>query len=324
LKAVLLKEFGDHQQLYLGDTADPTISSDEVLVKVEAAALNRADILQRRGLYPPPSGTSEILGMEIAGKVIDADTGARDFLGKRVMALLSGGGYAEYVTVHKSLLLEIPSVLDMYQAAGLMEAFLTGWQALVWLGKLNRNESVLIHAGASGVGTACIQLAKKLGAKVFITASAAKHEVCRNLGADHCIDYHSQNFESEVMAHNSHGVNLIIDFIGNSYLKQNLNALSSDGRLILLGFLGGTKPVRLNFAPVLYKRLTIHGSTLRSRSLEYRGNLVEDFRKHCYQDLASGRIKPVIDKIISWKQVREAHQYMEENKNRGKIILNID
>ncbi|MGI9550558.1 MAG: NAD(P)H-quinone oxidoreductase, partial [Aurantibacter sp.] len=241
-----------------------------------------------------------------------------------VMALLSGGGYAEYVAVHKSLVLKVPDNLDSYEAAGLMEAFLTGWQALSWLGKLKEHENVLVHAGASGVGTACIQLAKNMGATVFTTASPGKHQICKKLGADYCIDYHQQNFEEVVQQHTTGGVDLVIDFVGTSYFKQNLFSLNTDGRMVMLGFLGGNKPEPLNLAPVIFKRLTIMGSTLRSRSLEYRGRLVEDFENNCYEELASGKLKPVIDRIFSWEDVEAAHQYMEQNKNRGKLILTVD
>ena len=331
MKAILIKEFGGVDQLYLGQSPKPSIQKNQVLIKVEAAALNRADLLQRKGLYPPPPGTSEILGLEVAGTIVDAHSNHSHLLGNRVMALLSGGGYAEYVAVHKDLTLPIPSSMEVEAAAGIMEAFITGWQALTWIGKLRAKESVLIHAGASGVGTACIQLAKKIGAKdIFTTVSKSKQELCRDLGADYLIDYKSQDFQ-EVISKNSknsknpkNGIDLIIDFIGNPYWEQNLKSLAIDGRMVLLGMLGGMQSAELSLAPVLFKRLNIQGSTLRSRSLEYRSQLVQDFNRNCYSDLKRGKLTPVIDQVTSWKNVKQAHQRMENNQNQGKIILKID
>lgn len=323
LKAILLKNFGDIDQMYFGTVPVPDLSDDEVLIEVAAAALNRADILQRKGQYPPPPGASPILGLEIAGRVVKTSNGAQEWEGANVMALLSGGGYARNVAVHKSLILRIPDNLEMNQAAGIMEAFLTGWQALSWLGGLKHDEKVLIHAGASGVGTACIQLAKILGATVLVTASKPKHKICMQLGADYCIDYRQAEFNQIIEEQTPSGVNLVIDFIGTSYFKKNLESLAVDGKLVMLGFLGGKGSEDLSLIPILTKRLTIIGSTLRSRSLQYRGKLVSDFREHCYNYLKTGRIKPVIDKVFPWESVKEAHQYLEENRNSGKVILKI-
>ncbi len=310
--------------MYFGTIPVPDLSDDEVLIEVAAAALNRADILQRQGQYPPPPGASPILGLEIAGSVVKTSKGAQEWEGAKVMALLSGGGYAQYVAVHKSLISQIPDNLEMNQAAGIMEAFLTGWQALSWLGGLKPDEKVLIHAGASGVGTACIQLAKTLGAEVLVTASKAKHKICIQLGADYCIDYRQAEFNQIIEEQTPSGVNLVIDFIGTSYFKKNLESLAVDGKLVMLGFLGGKGSEDLSLIPILTKRLTIIGSTLRSRSLQYRGKLVSDFREHCYNYLKTGRIKPVIDKVFPWGSVKEAHQYLEENRNSGKVILKIE
>ena len=309
--------------MYLGEIPTPTLQKEQVLIQVEGAALNRADILQRQGHYPPPAGESEILGLEVAGKVVKTSPGAEALQGERVMALLSGGGYAEYVAVHKSLVLKIPENLTTLEAAGIMEAFLTGWQALSWIVKLQPNESVLIHAGASGVGSAAIQLAKLIGAEVFTTASAAKLDFCSSIGADYCVDYGNQNFSKVVKENTPSGVNAIIDFIGASYFQQNLDSLTSDGRMVMLGLLGGVRPDNINLASILFKRLTISGSTLRSRSLDYRGRLVTDFKDHCYHYLETGKLNPIIDRVFSWDAVMEAHQFMEANKNLGKVILAI-
>ena len=308
----------------MGEAEQPVPTNEEVLVKVEAAALNRADILQRKGQYPPPPGTSEILGLEIAGEVVETGTAAVEFQGTRVMALLSGGGYAQYVAVHKSLVIPVPQNMTMEYAGGLMEAFLTGWQALKWLADLHPGETVMIHAGASGVGSACIQLAKVLNTRVVVTASASKLEFCKNIGADVCIDYRSENFDEVVSKQMPSGVDVVIDFIGGSYFQRNLAILGTDGRMVMLGFLGGVKTKVLNLAPLLFKRLTITGSTLRSRPLQYRADLVKDFKQHCYKYLENGQLKAVVDKVYPWEQVREAHQYLESNQNRGKVILKVN
>jgi putative PIG3 family NAD(P)H quinone oxidoreductase len=323
LKAILLKGFGDRDQLFIGTTEKPKPSEEEVLVKVEAAALNRADILQRKGQYPPPPGASDILGMEIAGEVVETGSGAVELMGIRVMALLPGGGYAQYVTVNKHLVLPVPDSLTPEQAAGVMEAFLTGWQALKWLGKLSSGEMVMIHAGASGVGSACIQLAKILETRVINTASDGKLEFCKKIGADICIDYNREKFDEVVKKQFPDGVDLVIDFIGGPYFQQNLAILGIDGRMVTLGFLGGVSMKDTNLAPLLSKRLTIMGSTLRSRSLEYRGALVKDFKQHLYDHLKRGTLTPIIDKVFPWEEVQQAHQYMESNQNRGKVILRI-
>ena len=307
----------------MGEVPTPEPSVDEVLVKVEAAALNRADILQRKGQYPPPPGASDILGLEVAGMVVGSGAGAADLKGIRVMALLSGGGYAEYVTVHKNLVIPVPENLSLESAAGVMEAFLTGWQALNWLAKLHPGETVMIHAGASGVGSACIQIAKLMDTQVVVTASAEKLDFCKRLGADLCINYRKEKFDEVIANKIPSGVNIVIDFVGASYFQQNLSILGMDGRMVMLGFLGGVKTDKLNLAPLLFKRLSIMGSTLRSRSLSYRGALVKDFQQHAIEHLKTGTLKPVINKVFSWEEIQQAHQYMESNSNLGKIILQI-
>ena len=322
MKAILLEQPGDHDKMYLGEIPKPSLADNEVLVQIKAAALNRADILQRRGLYPPPPGASDILGMEIAGTVVDSNKYKKDLLGKNVMAMISGGAYAEYAAIPGDLLLPVPENLTLTEAAGVMEAFLTGWQALKWLSDLKHGEKVLIHAGASGVGSACIQLAKSMGALVVITASGSKLDFCRELGADYCINYQNTDF-SEVVKRRWNAVHVIIDFIGASYFQQNLESLEKDGRMVMLGLLSGLKPPAVNLSPILFNRLTIMGSTLRSRSLDYRVRLVQDFKQHCYHLLQAGSIKPIIDTVFHWYDVGQAHQYMEANRNKGKIVLEV-
>ncbi len=326
MKAVLLKAHGGVDNLYLDEVPDLYPGHNEVLIEVKATALNRADILQRMGNYPPPPGASEILGLEMAGNVIGVGAHeSRWKKGDRVCGLLAGGGYAQQVVTHESMLMPIPKRLTYEQAAGIPEVFLTAYQAIEWIGKLQRRDRICIHAGASGVGTAAIQVAKHIGATVFITASSGKHALCKSLGADFTIDYRAQNF-AEVIASetNGLGVDLIIDFIAAPYFQQNLDALSMDGRMVMLALMGGVKIQGVNISNILRKRLHIVGSTLRARSLKYKIRLTQAFQED-YLDLFSvGKIKPVIDKVYSWKDVSAAHVYMESNLNKGKIILKVE
>lgn len=323
MKAILIKAYGDASQLHLGEVATPAFTDNQVLIRVKAAALNRADILQRKGLYAPPAGASDILGLEVSGEVVEAGKDARKWLGRKVMSLLSGGGYAEYVTVDQGLILDIPPSTSWEQAAGIMEAFLTAFQALHWLAKIDQGERLLIHAGASGVGTAAIQLAKSIGAEVWVTASSGKHDLCRKLGADQAIDYRKQDFAQVLNETVPQGLQVIMDFVGAPYFQQNLQCLALDGRLIMQGFLGGTQASSLDLSAILRKRLSIIGSTLRSRSLLYRQQLISDFQQHYGAEFSRGQLRPVIDRVFDWQRVAEAHRYMESNQNTGKIILSI-
>lgn len=326
MKAILFDEPCNADKLYIGEFPKPEVGEDEILVEVKAAALNRADILQRLGKYPPPLGASPVLGLEIAGTV--AEVGSKVFkwkTGDKVFGLIPGGGYAQYAVIHEEMAMKIPDNLTFEQAAAIPEAFLTAYQAIVWLAELKPAEYILIHAGASGVGTAAIQLAGEIGAKIIITASAEKHFICKELGAEVLIDYKSQNFREVVMrTTNDYGVDVVIDFIGANYFNDNIESLARDGRLILLATLSGGKVKEFDVRQILSKRLKIIGSTLRSRSLEYQIKLTKDFKQFAYEKISSGKIKPVIDKVYDWKDVAQAHMRMEENKNIGKIVLKIN
>ena len=325
MKAILQNKYGGVEELYLGETPPPTIGSNEVLVKTHATALNRADLLQRKGLYPPPPGESEIIGLEMAGEVVSVGAGVGEWKpGDRVFALLAGGGYAEYVKVNKDILMPIPPNLSYEEAAGVAEAYLTAWQSVVWLARLEKAESILIHAGASGVGTAAIQLAKNIGAEIWVTASEGKHGLCKALGADTCIDYRVQDFADTILQKNNEGIQVVIDFIGAPYFADNVKVLSMDGRMVMLGFMGGTKMDDFDLRPFLFKRSKIMGSTLRARSLDYKVKLTKDFSKNALPLFENGILKPVIDSVFDWHEVQKAHTYMEANKNRGKVILKIN
>lgn len=326
MKALLVDNRGEKPSMVMGEQPTPSPGPGELLVKVKATALNRADLLQKSGNYPPPAGESPILGLDMAGVVEQVGSDVTRFRpGDPVFGLLPGGGYAEYCTIPEELSLPIPRGWSFEEAAALPEVFLTAWQALVWLGQIGEGETVLIHAGASGVGTAAIQLANRLfGCRVITTAgSEEKLEVCRNLGADLAINYQEEEFSERIRSETGpESVDLIIDFIGAPYWEKNLNSLSQDGRLIILAMMGGAVGDRLRLGPLLRKRLTVRGSTLRNRDARYKKRLVADFWDRTEELFLKRELLPVIDSVYDWNDVEAAHRKMEENRNIGKIILN--
>lgn len=325
MKAILIPEFGGPEVMQLGAWETPAPSPKEIRVKIKATALNRADTMQRRGVYPPPPGESPILGLEMAGVVekIGAEV-SKWKVGDRVCGLLGGGGYAEYCVTHEDMAIRLPEDLSFVEGAAIPEVFLTAYQALHWLAKIKAGEKILVHAGASGVGTAAIQLIGLAGADSIVTASAGKHQTCLDLGASHAIDYKQENF-AEVVKEltNGAGVQVIIDFIAAPYFQMNLDSLAVEGRLVMLSLIGGVKAEGVNLAPILRKRLQIIGTTLRARSLDYKIALTKDLQTHCLPHFASGKLKPIIDSVIPWTEVVEGHQRMENNENIGKIVLQI-
>lgn len=326
MKAVIIKQHGGPEQLTIGEWEKPVPGKQELIVKVHATAANRADTLQRKGFYPPPPGESPILGLEMAGQVVELGPECRQAkLGQRVCGLLAGGGHAEYVRIHEDMLIPIPDSMSYVEAAAIPEVFLTAFQALDLLGNFQAGENILIHAGASGVGTAAIQLAKEMGASdILITASGPKHALCYDLGANLCIDYKQEDFAEAVNKHTQgKGVSMIIDFIAAPYLDRNLRSMGMEGRMILLALMGGTKPEGLNIAPILRKRLSIIGSTLRARSLAYKIDLTQQFVEFAWPRFMEGTLKPVIDRVIPWEEIGEAHRAMEANENAGKIVLQV-
>lgn len=326
MKAIQLKAFGGPEQMYIGPYEKPAPSPGEILVKVAATALNRADTLQRMGKYPPPEGESEIMGLEMAGTVAACGSAVTRWqVGDQVCGLLGGGGYAEYATIPEGMALPWPQGFDAEQVAAVPEVFLTAFQALRWLARLQEGERILVHAGASGVGTAAIQLARAMKAEVAATASAGKHDLCRKLGATLAIDYKTESFAERIAAHTEgHGVDVIIDFIGGPYFQHNLKALAVEGRLVILAFLGGVKPGEVNLGPILRKRLQIIGSTLRARDLDYKTRLSQDLQRFAWPLFEKGVMQPVVDRVYDWSQVADAHRYMESNQSQGKIVLKVE
>jgi putative PIG3 family NAD(P)H quinone oxidoreductase len=323
MKAILMDEPGGPEVLYYGDAPDPQPGADELLVRVRATALNRADLLQRRGGYAPPPGASPMLGLEVAGDIVQA---AGDWqVGDRVMAVVTGGGYAEQAVVPAGMAMPIPQAFTYEQAAAIPEAFLTAYLNLFTLGRLQAGETVLIHVGASGVGTAAIQLAREAGARVFATAGTEeKCEFCRELGAKLVILYKQESFRERVLAStDSRGVDVILDFVGAPYWNDNLAALAVGGRLLLIGFLGGTKG-ELDLGLILPKSLTISGTTLRRMPLPQKIALTKAVAEFVLPRFERDQLRPVIDRVYSLQEAAIAHRYMATNTNIGKIILRVD
>ena len=310
--------------LEIDHTDMPKLVSGQVLVKVACFGLNRADTLQRQGKYPAPAGESEILGLEMSGEVVQIhpqQTSHQVFeIGDKVFGLVAGGGYAEHVAVHSQHLMPVPKDMDMTQAAGIAECFLTAYQALFIENDLKPNQHVLIHAGASGVGLAAIQLAKRHGCAVAVTASSQmKLDLCKQLGADLVINYKQQDFAVEIAKH-WQGCDLIIDFVAGDYLNRNLKLLNIDGNVIYLAMLAGRYADTLDMAMMLGKRATIKGSTLRSRHDLYKTHLIKEFSHACLADFANFKLIPNIDTKFAAKDVGNAHQRLEDNNTMGKLI----
>ena len=325
MRAVRVSKEGDPEYLTIGEVPTPEPGPDEVRVNVHATALNRADTFQRRGHYPPPEGASPILGLEMAGIVDEVGDRVLDWHeGDRVFSLLAGGGYAEQVVVHKDLLMALPPGLSTKEAAAIPEVFLTAYQSLHWLGGVQSGHRVLIHAGGSGVGTAAIQLAREAGAHPYVTASAPKHGVCRELGAEAAIDYESEDFAQRIdEITNGEGVHIIIDFIGAPYFHQNVASLAMDGRVIQLATLGGSTVEEVSLRELMAKRVQLLTSTLRNRSLDYKIQLTQEVASDVLPKFVDGQLRPVIDSTYDWTEVADAHRRMENNENAGKIVLQV-
>ncbi|MGC4065488.1 MAG: NAD(P)H-quinone oxidoreductase [Polyangiaceae bacterium] len=324
MKAIVVKEFGSPEQLQIVSLPDLTPATGQVVVDVHAAALNRADLLQRRGKYPPPKGESEIIGLECAGVVSSVGPDVTQVkVGDRVMALLAGGGYAEQVVIHQGMAIPIPKQLSFVEAAAVPEAFLTAREALFTLGQLEGTSNVLIHAAAGGVGSAAVQLAKAAGATVFATASGSKIDRVKSFGADHVIDYKTQDFETIVNdVTQGKGVDVVVDFIGADYWPKHAKCLASGGRLVVVGVLGGANAT-VNLGALLFKRHQILGLVMRSRSLADKLAITQRFIRESLPLFGQGTLKPVVDSVFPMHEVRAAHERMEKNENVGKIVLSM-
>ena len=303
----------------------PKPASHQVLIKVVAAGVNRPDIAQRKGLYPPPTGASDILGLEVAGIIMTVGAAVTHLkVGDTVCALVTGGGYASYCLASALLCLPIPKGLSFVEAAALPETFFTVWSNLFDRAHLRAKETLLVHGGSSGIGITAIQLAKAFGAKVIVTAGTdAKCKACLALGANAAINYRDQDFVPSVhkITHNK-GVNVILDMIGGDYFPRNLKCLDYDGRLVQISLQNGIKS-EINLLPIMVKRLTITGSTLRARDDAFKADIANKLHKHVWPLLASGKIKPIIHSTFALDEAELAHELMESSQHIGKIILEV-
>jgi len=325
MNCIVLDGFGGPEVLKPGKRPVPTIGADEVLVKVAAAGINRPDVLQRQGNYTPPPGASDLPGLEVAGSVVAVGTGVQGWkTGDPVMALVSGGGYAEYCAAPAPQCLPVPMGFSMVEAGAVPETFFTVWTNVFDRGRLRSGETFLVHGGSSGIGTTAIQLAHLFGAKVITTVGGAdKAEACRKLGADLAINYREQDFVEAVMkATDKQGADLILDMVGGDYINRNLACLGMDGRLVQIAFLQGAK-AEINLASVMMKRQTITGSTLRPRSVAQKGEIAAALRQHVLPLFEAGKAKPVIYKTLKLSEAAEGHRLMESSAHIGKIVLTI-
>ncbi|MGO0575896.1 NAD(P)H-quinone oxidoreductase [Ornithinimicrobium panacihumi] len=327
MRAITITEPGQADVLVEADVPDPALSDGEVLVEVVSAGVNRADVQQRMGYYPPPPGASELLGLEVSGRIAELGPGTEDSgwqVGDEVCALLAGGGYAELVAVPVGQLLPIPAGVSLADAGGIPEVACTVWSNLVNQAGLSEGETVLLHGGSSGIGTMAIQVAKALGARVAVTAgSADKLEACRELGADILINYKEQDFVEELKAAtDSHGADVILDVVGAKYLARNVDALADGGRLVVIGLLGGRK-AELDLGKLLPKRASVAATSLRSRPLEDKARIVREVRETVWPWIEEGRVRTVISSRHPLAEAAAAHREMEESGHIGKILLEV-
>ena len=326
MRQVSVAQPGGPDAMRVGQAAGPQPGAGEVLIRVSAAGVNRPDVAQRKGLYPPPSDASPVLGLEVAGEVAalgEDATGLR--MGDRVCALVNGGGYAEYCTAPLVQCLPWPDGYDAVRAAALPETFFTVWANLFGLGRLASGESVLIHGGSSGIGTTAIQLARAFGARVFATAgSPEKCDACVGLGAEAAIDYRSEDFVPRTLAlSDGRGVDVVLDMVAGPYLSRNTQVLARDGRLVVIAVQGGTRDPDLDIRLVMMKRLTITGSTMRPRTRAEKGAIADALRAQVWPKLAAGECAPVIHGVFRLDEVAEAHALMETSAHIGKIVLTL-
>ena len=327
MRAIVVREPGGEDVLHPGDVPRPALGPADVRIRVRTTAVNRADLLQRMGFYPPPPGASPILGLECAGEVVERGPEAGDVApGTRVMALLPGGGYAEEAVVHHGSVLPVPPTMTDEEAGAFMEVFLTAYSALFMpgLGAIRDGETALVHGGGGGVGTAAIRLLAEAGLRALVTAgSDEKCRACERLGAAAGINYRTEDFVARTKdVTGGRGADVVLDHVGASYLARNLAALAPGGRLVEIGLLGGAK-TEINLAELLTRRLAVIGSTLRARPVAEKARIVAGLRERFGEALAAGRLKPVIDRVLPLEEAATAHRLMQRNAHFGKIVLRV-
>ncbi|GAA4609214.1 NAD(P)H-quinone oxidoreductase [Actinoallomurus liliacearum] len=321
MHAITIREYGDPEVLEWTDAPDPRPGYGEVVLRVAATAVNRADVLQRQGLYPPPPGASEILGLECSGTIVELGEGVDDRrVGDEVCALLTGGGYAERVAVPAAQLLPVPAGVGLVAAAALPEAACTVWLTVAMEADLRAGEVLLVHGGAGGIGSNAIQVGKALGATVAVTAGSAERlEQCRRLGADILVNYREQDFVAEIQARTG-GANVILDNMGAAYLERNIDALATGGRLMIIGFQGGLTG-RLDIGRLMAKRATVASTALRPQSVADKGRIVAAVRENLWPLVENGTVRPIIGHAVPLREAGEAHRLMEKGGTFGKILL---
>ena len=325
MKAIVLREHGGPEVLQFEDVPSPTFGAEDILVSVAATALNRADLLQRMGFYPNPFPSGlEIPGLEFAGTVKAVGERVTSWkVGDKVMGVVSGGAYAEELALHERQAMAVPAGMSLHDAAAIPEVFITAWDALVVQGGLTSGRWAMVHAGASGVGTAGIQIARAIGARIIVTCSSGKVQSCKDLGADVVVDYTSQDFVEEVQkATGGQGVDVILDVIGGDYVERNVASLAVKGRIIQVGVMAG-KPLPFNVGLLLGKRASITGTVLRARPLDEKIAITQRFISEMLPLFDSGELKPVIDSSYSIADIAKGHEYMATNGNVGKIVIDI-
>jgi putative PIG3 family NAD(P)H quinone oxidoreductase len=315
---------GGPEVIRVRDVEVPKVTAGKVLVEVVAAGINRPDISQRAGAYPPPPGESNVPGLEIAGRIVALGDGASNVqVGDEVCALVGSGGYAEYALADAALCLPRPKSLSMDEAGGVPENYFTVYDNVFTRGRLKSGETFLVHGGSSGIGSTAIQLAKQFGATVIATAgSPDKCAFCRTLGADYAIDYRAQDFVEEVKKiTGKKGVDVILDMVGGAYIPKNISVLATEGRLVQIAFLGGAKVEQLDYTPVMVRRLTLTGSTLRPRSVALKAAIADELRARVWPLLEKGAVKPIVHATFPLEEARRAHELMESSSHLGKIVL---
>ena len=325
MKAVVLREHGGPEVLQIEDVPSPTCGAEDILVSVAATALNRADLLQRMGFYPNPFPQGpEIPGLEFAGTVKAVGERVTAWkVGDKVMGIVSGGAYAEELVLHERQAMAVPAGMSLHDAAAIPEVFITAWDALVVQGGLTSGRWAMVHAGASGVGTAAIQICKAIGARIIVTCSAGKVQSCKDLGADVVVDYTTQDFVEEVQrATNGSGVDVILDVIGGDYVERNVASLAVKGHIIQVGVMAG-KPLPFNVGLLLGKRASITGTVLRARPLDEKIAITQRFIAEMLPLFGTGALKPVIDSSYPIADIAKGHEFMASNGNVGKIVIDI-
>lgn len=326
MRFVDLPSFGGPEVMTFSNGSLPSPKAGEILVKVEAAGINRPDVAQRQGNYPAPKDASPVLGLEVAGEVVALGEGVSEYkIGDHICALANGGGYAEYCVVPAGQALPFPRGYDAVKAAALPETFFTVWANLFQMAGLMEGESVLIHGGSSGIGTTAIQLAKAFGAEVYTTAgSKEKCDACEKLGAKRAINYREEDFAAVIKeATAGKGVDVILDMIGASYFEKNIASLAKDGCLSIIAFLGGTIAEKVDLRPIMVKRLTVTGSTMRPRTADEKRAIRDELVEQVWPLLEAGKLAPVIHDVIDFKQVAEGHKLMESSGHIGKIVMRV-